>query len=353
MAEHLDPANTVIVGIDTHADVHVAAAINGHGQLLGTLAFTTDRCGFRQLLEWATSHGRFCRAGVEGTSSYGAGLSRYLRTKNIEVLEIDRPNRQRRRRKGKSDTADAEAAARAVLSQETTTLAKDTTGRVEAIRMLHVTRKSAVKAKVQAGNQIKDLIVTAPEPIKDQLKSLNTRQRVRHCAKWRPTTTIEDPTSALRYALWNLARRWLDLDNEIKAINKARRPLLQTTCPRVLNEYGVGDDVASALVIAAGQNINRLKSEASFAALCGTSPIDASSGKNTTHRLNRGGNRAANCALHTIMLVRWRNHEETHTYITNQRTKGKPDRHIQRKLKRALARRIHHHLQHDLTRTLT
>lgn len=347
-AQH-DPSTEVIVGIDTHSEIHVAAAVNGLGQIRATLEVPANRAGFKQILGWARRLGRFERAGVEGTGSYGAGLCRYLIEHGVTVEEIDRPNRKRRRRRGKSDTADAEAAARAVLGDETCITPKDTTGAVEAIRMLHITRKSAVKAKVQAGNQIKDLIMTAPEPIKDQLRGLNTRQRVRVCARWRPGTTVTDPTSAARYTLHLLAKRWLELDNQIKQINKTRRPLLQTTAPTLLAEQGVADDVASALLIAAGQNPQRLNTEASFAALCGTSPVDASSGKQQTHRLNRGGNRQANSAIHTAMLVRWRDDPKTHTYINKRRTEGKTDRHIQRALKRALARRFHHIILHDLT----
>ena len=339
----------VIIGVDTHADQHTAAVIDTLGRVLDTCQITTDRAGFKQLLKWARSFGTVTRAGVEGTGSYGAGLCRYLRDHDIAVFEIDRPNRRMRRRRGKSDTADAEAAARSVLAGDHVVIAKDTTGAVEAIRMLHITRKSAVKAKVQAGNQIKDLIVTAPEPIKDQLKGLTTRQRVRTIKKWRPDPNVTDPTTAVRYTLHQLANRWLDLDTEIKRISKTRHQLLTTTAPNLLNQHGCGDDTASVLLIAAGQNPDRIKTEASLAALCGVSPIDASSGKHTTHRLNRGGNRQANSALHTIMLVRWRNCPETHTYINKRRTQGKPDRHIQRSLKRAIARRLHHIILHDLT----
>jgi transposase len=353
MPVHQDASSEVIIGVDTHDEIHVAAAINGLGQILEVIEIPSNRAGYRQLFCWARRLGWFERAGIEGTGSYGAGLARYLIDSGIAVIEVDRPNRQRRRRRGKSDAADAEAAARAVLAGEAATIAKDTTSTVEAIRMLTVARRSAVKAQVQTGNQMKDIIVTAPEQIRDQLSDKSTRQRVKICAAWRPTSTIGDPTSAARYTLWTLARRWQTLNAEIKELNKARRPLIHATVPTLLAEHGVGEETAAALVIAAGQNPDRLKTEGSFAALCGTSPVDASTGKQQHHRLNRGGNRQANAALYTITMVRWRDCPETAAFIAKQRAKGKTDRHTRRCIKRALARRFHHIILHDLTRHLT
>jgi transposase len=331
--------------------MNVAAAINGLGQIIATLEVPATRAGHRSLLRWARRHGRFERCGVEGTGSYGAGLCRYLIDSGVTVIEVDRPNRQRRRRRGKSDTADAESAARAVLAGEATTIPKDRSGRVEALRMIRNSHRSATKAKTQTANQIKDLIATAPDTITEQLRGLNTAQRVKRCAAWRPgQQTPHDPTSSARYNLHTLARRWLDLDAEIKQHNTHLKALTTELTPSLLAEYGVGPVVAADLVIAAGENPDRLKTEASYAALCGTSPIDASSGKQQHHRLNRGGNRHANSALHTTSVVRWRDCPETHAYIAKQRAKGRTDAHIRRCIKRALARRFHHLIVHDLTR---
>jgi transposase len=285
---------------------------------------------------------------VEGCGAYGAGLTRHLRDAGITVIEVNRPNRQHRRRRGKSDPADAEAAARAVLAGDATAIPKDTTGKVEVVRILHVCRRSAVKARTQAGNQIKDLVLTAPDAIRAQLRDKKTRQRVRLAAAWRPGP-VTDPTSATRRALRDLARRWLALTSEINALETDLVRLLTELAPRLLAEQGVGIDVAAKLVIAAGQNPERLRTEAAFAALCGTSPVDASSGKHTAHRLNNGGNRQANNALHTVAMHRWRNSPETHAYIQKRRSEGKTDRHIRRCLKRALARRFHQILLHDLS----
>lgn len=352
MTADIDPAGQVIIGVDTHADQHTAVAIDGLGRVQDTIQVPTTQAGYRDLVTWARSLGQFERAGVEGTGCYGAGLARHLHEVGVEVIEVDRPNRQRRRRRGKSDPTDAENAARAVLAGEATTVPKLSTGKVEAVRILHVTRRSAVKAKTQAGNQIKDFVITAPEPIRRELADKTTRQRVRICAAWRPGP-VNDPTSAVRRALRDLARRWLDLHNQAKALEADLARLLGELVPRLLAQRGVGTDVAATLVITAGENPDRLRSEGSFAALCGASPLDASSGKQQHHRLNRGGNRQANSALHTVALVRARHCPETRAYIERRRSEGKTDRAIRRCLKRAIARRFHHILRAELAPALT
>jgi transposase len=342
-----DPAH-VIVGVDTHADSHTAVVINTAGRRLAEIEIATTADGYRELLEWACAHGEVFAFGVEGTSAYGAGLVRLLREHDVVVVEVNRPNRQHRRRHGKSDPADAFAAARAVLAGEATAVAKVSTGLVEAVRVLHLARRSALKAKTQAGNQIKDLIITAADPLRDELRTLKTPARVRIAATWEPTD-VADTTSATRYAIGSLARRWTELHNEIKRLEKLILPLLRQLVPTLLAERGVGLDVAAKLVIAAGENPERLNSEAAFAALCGTSPVDASTGKqHRRHRLNRGGNRQANNALHTVVLYRANHHSETRAYIERRRAEQLSDREIWRCLKRALARRFHHLLVHDL-----
>lgn len=345
----------VVVGVDTHADTHTAVAVDGLGRVLGTIEVPAAGAGYRQLVCWARRHGEVTRAGVEGTGAYGAGLARHLAEAGIEVVEVDRPNRQRRRRRGKSDPTDAESAARAVLSGEAVTVPKDRTGVVEAVRILHVTRRSAVKARTQAGNQMKDLVLTAPEPIRAKLRGLTTRQRVRACASWRPGTALPaDPTSATRRALHDLACRWLVLHDEARTLEAQLFELLTATVPTLMAEPGVGPDSAAKLLIAAGQNPDRLHSEAAFAALCGASPVENSSGKTTGHRLNRGGNRHANNALHTVALYRSSHCHETRTYLAKraQDPRNTPRR-ARRCLKRALARRLYHALMTDLSPLLT
>lgn len=345
----------VVVGVDTHADTHTAVVLNGIGHVLGTLVIATTPDGYGQLVRWARSHGDVTRAGVEGTGAYGAGLARHLAQVGIEVIEVDRPNSQRRRRRGKSDPTDAEAAARAVLSGEAATVPKDRTGIVETIRILHVTRRSAVKAKTQAGNQMKDLILTAPEPIRAKLRHLSTAQRVRVCAAWRPGTAVPtDPTAATRRALHDLACRWLVLHDEARTLEVQLCQLLTETVPTLMAEPGVGPDSAAKLLIAAGENPDRLHSEAAFAALCGTSPVENSSGKTTGHRLNRGGNRQANNALHTVALHRSQRCPETRAYLAKRaQDPHSTPRRARRCLKRALARRLYHALMADLGPLLT
>jgi transposase len=342
----------VVVGVDTHADTHTAVALNGLGERVGSLEIPTTTAGYCELVSWARRLGEFRRAGVEGTGAYGAGLARYLSGEGITVIEVDRPNRQRRRRNGKSDPADAEAAARAVLSGEATGIAKDSTGHVEMVRILHLTRRSAVKARTQAGNQIKDLVLTAPEELRAQLRQLSTAQRVRASAAFE-RGPVTDPASAARRALQLLAQRWVQLSAEIKDLERTLLELLRRLVPSVLAQAGAGIDVAAKLVIAAGEQPDRLRSEASFAALCGVSPIDASSGKQQRHRLNRGGNRQANNALHTIVLYRWSHCPETRIYVERRRQEGKTDPEIRRCLKRHLARRLHRLLWNDLNKNLT
>lgn len=340
--------NSVVLGVDTHAETHTAALIDKQGRLIDTIEVPTTADGFGRLVAWAASHGHVTAAGVEGTGAYGAGLTRFLHERGIVVIEVNRPNRQHRRRHGKSDPADALAAARAVLSGEADSTPKQTTGLVEAVRVLHLVRRSAVKAKTQAGNQMKDLVLTAPDAIRCEFRHLNTRQRARLASTWNPDA-ITDPATGTRAALRTVAARWLQLDQEIKSIERDIWPLLRRLAPTLLNERGVGLDVAAKLVIAAGENPQRLRTEAAFAALCGASPVDASSGKQQRHRLNRGGNRQANNALHTVVLIRARTCPETRSYIERRRAEGKTNREIWRCLKRTLARRFHRILINELT----
>jgi transposase len=337
----------VTLGVDTHADVHVGVVLDHLGRVLGTLEIATTTAGYRQLLAWARRFGDLGRAGVEGTGAYGVGLARFLTINGVEVIEVNRPNRQQRRRRGKSDPTDAEAAARAVLSGEATVVPKSRSGIVESIRVVHLARRSAVKARTQASNQIRDLVLTAPEPIRDELRSLKTRQRCERAAKWRPGDDL-DPITTTRRTMRTLARRWLALGEEIAQHDRDLARLTQLAAPSVLAEHGAGADVAAKLLIAAGDNPHRLRTEGSFAALCGTSPVQASSGKTNRHRLNRGGDRQANNALWTVARHRMRTDPDTIDYVERRRKEGLSDREILRCIKRALARRFHRLLVHDL-----
>jgi transposase len=338
----------IVVGVDTHAETHTAAVCDDVGRMVAFAEFPADRAGYRRLLSWARRRGEIIGVGVEGTGSYGAGLCRYLTEHGVKVIEVNRVNRQHRRRRGKSDPFDAEAAARAVLSGEAAVIPKQRIGQVEAVRALMITRQSAVKAKTQAANQIRDLVVTAPDDVRAELAGLRTEQRVRTCARWRPGPPV-DARSAVRAALHRLAQRWLALHDEARELEHQMRSILEQLVPTLMAEPGVSTQVAARLVTAVGENPERLRTEASFAALCGTSPVPASSGKTSRHRLNRGGNRQANSALHVVVLIRSRRCEETRRYIARRHADGKSQRETWRCLKRALARRFHHLLITDLS----
>lgn len=342
-----DQLGDVILGVDTHLDAHVGVVIDSVGRVQGTLTIETTPGGYRQLLVWAQRFGQLRHAGVEGTGAYGAGLARFLTAAGVDVVEVDRPNRQRRRRRGKSDPTDAESAARAVLAGEATGTPKTRVGIVESIRVLRVARSSAVKARTQVGNQIKDLVLTAPEPIRAELRPLNTKQRAARCAHWRPADTI-DPASATKRALRHLARRWETLTTEIRELDRDLTRITTAAAPRLLAQHGIGVETAGKLLVAAGDNPERIHHEAALAALCGASPVEASSGKTSRHRLNRGGDRQANNALWTIAFCRLRTDPTTRAYAERRTKEGKSDREIMRCLKRYIARQLHPLLLADL-----
>ena len=331
----------VFGGVDTHKHTHVAAALDGAGRVLGSAAFDADTAGYTALLGWLGGHGSVERVGVEGTGSYGAGLARHLAAAGVDVVDVNRPNRQMRRRRGKTDTVDAEAAARAALNGCAAVVPKSADGSVEAIRMLSVARRSAVKARTVAANQIDGLAVTAPEHLKDRLRGLNTARTVEACARLRPDTHGDTATVAAKTALRCLARRHQALTAEIARLDADLLALCEATNPALLAARGVGVEVASTLLVAAGDNPERMRSEASFAALCGTSPIEASSGRTVRHRLNRSGNRLANNALWRIAMVRLRCDERSIDYARRRRAEGKTRREIVRCLKRHIAREIY------------
>jgi transposase len=328
-------------GVDTHGEQHVAAVLDDTGRLVATAAFSADAAGYRQLLAWLTSFGVLDRVGVEGTGCYGAGLARYLARQDVTVTEVNRPDRQARRRRGKSDPADAAAAARAALNGDATAVPKAGTGPAESLRALRAARRSAMKARTQAANQIAALTVTAPDPVRRRLAGLRPAARIAACARLRPAGSIADPAVAARHALRLLARRHQALTAEVTDLDTAITALCAQASPALLATPGVGPDTASALLATAGDNPGRLRTEASFAALCGASPLPASSGKTTRHRLNRGGDRQANNALWRIAIVRLATDPHTRAYAARRTAEGKTSREIIRCLKRYIAREVY------------
>ena len=337
-----DPAAGVTVGVDTHGEVHVAAAFTSDlGRPLGHLEIPTTPAGYGRLLRWAQAFGDATpRFGLEGTGAYGAGLAGHLRGAGCTVIEINRPNRQTRHARGKSDPIDAEAAALAVLSGEASSVPKSDEDRVGMIRALRVARRSAVQSTTQISNQVKGLIVTAPAELREQLRLFSGHDLIETLAGMRPGS-ITTPTAATKMTLRSLARRHQFLSEEIATLNAELERLTQEAAPQLCAIKGVGPDVAGALLVAAGDNPERLRSEASFAHLCGVAPLPASSGKTTgRHRLNRGGNRQANNALWRIVIGRLRWHQPTRDYMARRTKEGLSKKEIIRCLKRYVAREV-------------
>lgn len=328
---------TVTVGVDTHSDVHVAALLDQAGRLLDTRSFPTTTRGYAQLATWAESFGSVDKVGMEGTGSYGSGLLRFLADYGFTVVEVDRPDRSTRRRAGKSDLIDAEAAARAVLSGRASGTPKSRDAQVEMIRALRVARRGAMKARIQAGGQLDGLVVSAPQSVRQALRGLTGKHRVHGCAALRPGP-VTDPTAATKVALRSLARRWLALQAEIDDLDVHLTALVSAAAPELVALPGVGVDTAGQLLVTAGDNPERLRSEAAFARLCGAAPIPVSSGRTDRHRLHRGGDRDANSALWRVALVRMRCHQPTKDYVARRTTEGKTKTEIMRCLKRYIAR---------------
>ncbi len=343
---------SVIVGVDTHKDVHVAVAKDELGRSIGGISIPATAKGYRTLLSWARGLGEVRAFGIEGTGCYGAGLARYLCGQGQAVIEVNRPNRQARRRRGKSDPADAEAAARAVLSGEADGAPKSGDGAVEMIRVLRVARTTANRSRTQAINALHGLVVTAPAELRERLHGLLAPRLVRTCASFRPSE-VSDPSDATKVALRLLAKRCLDLEQEIQVLDREIERLAREACPALLDVYGTGPETAGALLLAAGDNPERLRSEAAFAKICGASPVQASSGKVARHRLNRGGDRHANSALHRIVMVRLRwHHQPTMDYVARRTAEGKSKREIVRCLKRYVAREVYMALAEGRTQPL-
>jgi transposase len=336
-----DTLREVVLGVDTHLNVHVAVVVDGLGRHLGESKIPTTLRGYGQLLRWAQGFGVVRCAGVEGTGSYGAGLARFLRKAEIAVFEVERSKRRHLRHEAKSDLRDAEAAARAVLSGEAAGVPKSGDGRVEMIRVLRAARRSAVKAKSQAANQLQGLQVTAPEKLRDRLRGLPTNEVVAVAARFRPGCDPIDVEAATKLALRSLARRYDALSEEIAGLDMQLDRLVREVAPELISLPAIGTDHAATLLLVAGDNPQRLGSEASFASLCGVSPIEASSGKVVRHRLNRGGNRDANRALHMICMVRMGMDRRTREYVARRTQEGKSKREILRCLKRYVAREVY------------
>ena len=335
----------VVVGVDTHKDVHVAHAKDVLGRSLGTISVPTTSAGFDDMLTWARSFGSVSAFGIEGPSSYGAGLARFLVERDVTVLEVGRPNRQRRARSGKSDAADAEAAAAAVLAGDALGEPKSADGTVESIRILQLTRHSAVKAKTAAVVAMQDLVTTSPQSVRDELGGLKTKRLVATCAAMALPSDTSGPEGATVQALVMLAQRVQMLAGQAKELESQIEALVRSQCPALIELPGVGSDVGATLLMAIGDNSDRIPTERAFAKICGVSPVDASSGRQVRHRLNRGGNRRANSALYRVVITRLRIHPPTQAYMERRLSEGKTRREVMRCLKRYVVREVFQAIQ--------
>jgi transposase len=344
MAMTIVETRSITGGVDTHLDVHVAAALDDNGGVLGVESFPTTTAGFVELHTWLASFGTLCRVGVEGTGAYGAGLARTLRAVGVAVVEVDRPNRQARRRHGKSDSVDAVEAARAALSGRAMGVAKTADGNVEAIRVLLVADRSGRDVRIKCLNQLRHLGFTAPDDLRERFRGVTVDGLAEAAAALRPNPNGDPVVYATKLAMQTLGRRVRDIDTDCARLHSELTTLVGKTAPSLVALHGVGTYTAALLLVAVGDNATRITSEAAFAHLCGVAPIDASSGKTARHRLNRGGNRQANHALWRIVFTRMSSDPRTRAYVERRSSEGRSKPEIMRVLKRYVAREVYQHL---------
>ncbi|GBR49743.1 IS110 family RNA-guided transposase [Neokomagataea thailandica] len=331
---------TIIIGVDTHKDTHVAVALDSQGTTLGHRSITADMDGYLELEQWAVTLGQIKAFGVEGTGSYGAGLSRLLLTRGHRVIEVSRPNRLIRAQHGKNDHFDAEGAARSVLNGQATALPKPHNGTVEMIRQLKIVRDTAVKSRSQAMVTLKSLIINAPTALREKLgKCRGKMALIRTIAAFR-ISQERTLLSLTKTAMRSLARRWLALHDEIAALDCDLDPLVESKAAGLHAAHGIATMTIADMLILIGDNPARIQSEAALARLCGVCPIPASSGRTNRFRLNRGGNRQANAALYRVAIVRMRTHPPTLAYVAKRTANGKTRSEIIRCLKRYIVREI-------------
>lgn len=334
----------VIVGVDTHSDTHYVAVIDEHGKHLAAEEFLAVGSGYRKILAFITHFGLVIGVGVEGTGSYGAELSRVLRTAGLPVHEVNRPNRQARRLRGKSDPLDAYQAAESVLAERGTSTPKTKDGPVECLRVLRAARSSAMKARTISINQIKGILVSAPEQVRSRFRALTSAQLIPALERSRPVGNLTDPDNATALTLKKLAARYRFLEREILDTDAGLAEILRDCAPLLRDVPGVGIEVASQLLVTVGDNPERIATEAQFAALVGVAPIPASSGKTSRHRLSRGGDRAANAAIHHVVVSRLATDSRTREYAARRTAQGKTKKEIMRCLKRYVSRELYRQL---------
>ncbi|WP_336947553.1 IS110 family transposase [Asaia sp. HN010] len=338
MTPHL--VSTIIIGVDTHKDKHVAVALDGQETTLGCRAIKADTGGYLDLEQWALNLGKIKAFGVEGTGSYGAGLSRLLLARGHRVIEISRPNRLIRARHGKNDHLDAEGAARSVLNGQAAAVPNPYDGTVEMIRQLKIVRDTAVKSRSQAMVTLKSLIINAPAALREKLGTCRGKMALIRliAAFWisQEWTLLSSTKTAMR----PLSRRWLALHDEITTLDRDLDHLVQGKAAGLRAAHGIATMTIADMLILIGDDPARIRSEAALARLCGACPIPASSGRTSRFRLSRGGNRQANAALYRVAIVRMRTHPPTLAYVAKRTADGKTRGKIIRCLKRYIVREI-------------
>ena len=320
----------IYAGVDTHSDTHTLALIDEYGRPLATQTFTADPTGYERLAAMIGDPDACLGIGVEGTNSYGAALTRRLVEAGYNVYEVLRPKRAVRRRDGKSDPVDALAAG------DGTSVPKSADGWVEALRALNAERAQLVTAMTALSNSATGLLTTAPEHIRERYRGLRTPIRMRRLAVCRPSGNMVE--QGMLVALKAAGKAWKALKEQADLLERSMRLILEEHARPLLDIYCASTVTAATLAIVAGDNPERIRSEAAFAKLCGACPIPASSGKTNRHRLNKGGNRQGNSALHHIAIVRMRYHQPTRDYVDRKTGEGKGKMEIIRCLKRFIAR---------------
>jgi transposase len=343
LADELD----YVVGVDTHRDEHVLAVVAAPaGAVVARQAVRANASGYREALRFGEQYAPGGRAwAIEGTGSYGAGLARYLVGRGEAVLEISRTARPERRLRGKDDSLDAARTARAALASEKLALPRSGERR-EALRLLLVARRSAVDVRREALGQLRGVIVTAPDQLRQELRSLPSGRLLERCCRLRRSSSASADELATRLVLRSLARRIQAATTEAAELEGEILALVRALAPRLLDERGVGPIVAAQLLVA-WSHPGRLRSEACFARLAGVAPVPASSGQTVRHRLSRGGDRQLNRALHTVILHRRQHDPATRDYIARRVAEGKSRRDATRLLKRYLARQLYRLLQQE------
>jgi len=338
----VDSPRLIVGGVDTHRDVNVAAVVDMNGGVLGIQSFPTTGEGHKLLASWMVGFGTIERVGIEGTGVYGAGIARHFARASVMVIEVDRPNRQTRRQRGKSDQIDAVEAARGALSGRCEAIAKSGDGHAEALRALLVAKRSARSTRIRTIVQLRYLMFTAPDELRARLGGLSAAQLVNEAAKLRPRPGGDVVLRGVKTTAVILARRVQALDAELAVIDAEIEPLVKAAAPELLNVFGVSVDTAAVLLVTAGDNTERITTEAKWAMLCGVAPVPATSGlRDGRYRLNHAGDRQANNAIWRIVITRLGQREpRTVAYMERRLEQGQSKRAIVRCLKRYVAREV-------------